>query len=350
MRLTDIYLDSLGVRLGERQVDLADAVASGRYDAAEYTANGLTGVVVSDEFPPDLGILAVRQAFERATVAPEAVRLLLHASLWFQGQDLWTPATYIQQNTIGGRAPSMHLHQMSAGGMGALGLGAGHLCAYGDDEDAAVLLVTSDRFCDPGYDRYRTEASTVMGDGATAAVLSRRPGFARLLSVVLTADPSLEAMNRGDGLKDHPGPGDRPLDLRARRTKYMRGRIRELEELSLKVASGITDAMLTALDEAKTDLADVRRFVLPNVGLTSRWWSMLAGMGVGFDRTTWEWGRTIGHLGTGDEISGLHHLLETGALRPGDRVVLAGAGHGFYWGAAVVEILDIPPWATAGRA
>jgi 3-oxoacyl-[acyl-carrier-protein] synthase III len=343
MRLDDIYIDSLGVRLG-RPHDLADAVASGRYDEDEYIANAMTSVVVADEFPPDLGIAAVRQAFDRATVAPEAVRLMLHASLYFQGQDMWTPATYIQQHTIGGTAPSVHLHQMSNGGMAALGLGTAYLSA--SDEDAAVLLVTSDRFCDPGYDRYRTEASTVMGDGATATVLARRPGFARVLSVVLTADPSLEALNRGDGLRDHPGPGDRPLDLRARRTKYMRGRVKELEELSAKASGGITDTILQALDEAKTELADVRRVVLPNVGRTARWWSMLQEMGIPLERTSWEWGRTIGHLGCGDEASGLHHLLETHEVGPGDRVVIAGAGHGFYWGAGVVEILETPRWAT----
>ena len=59
MRLNHIYLESLGVRLG-RRLDLADAVADGRYPSGEYTANGLLGVTVSDDaFAPDLAVDAV---------------------------------------------------------------------------------------------------------------------------------------------------------------------------------------------------------------------------------------------------------------------------------------------------
>ena len=342
MRLNDIFLDSIGVRLG-RPTDLADAVAEGRYDAAEYKANGLLGAVVSDdEFAPDMAIAAVRQALGRGAADPADIRLMLHASIYFQGQDMWTPASYIQQHTIAGNAPTVDVDQKSNGGMAALGLGSAFLSAC--DDDAAVLITTCDRFCEPGWDRFRSETGTVMGDGATATVLTRRPGFARVLSCVMTGDPTLEEMYRGDGLRTGAAPTDRPLDLRTRKKKYMRARLRDLEEISLRIAGGVTACMETALGEAKVEVADVSRVVMPNIGLTVRWWDLLNDLGVPKERTTWEWGRTIGHLGAGDQFNGLNHLLETGEVGPGDRVVLAGSGHGFNWGAAVVEILESPRW------
>ncbi len=62
-------------------------------------------------------------------------------------------------------------------------------------------------------------------------------------------------------------------------------------------------------------------------------------------RTTWEWSRTVGHLGAGDQFAGLDHLVTSGRAVPGDRVVLIGVGAGYSWGAAVVEICDRPAWA-----
>ncbi|MFF3764295.1 ketoacyl-ACP synthase III family protein [Streptomyces sp. NPDC001922] len=344
MLLNDIYLDAIGVRLG-RPTDLADAVAEGRYPSAEYTANALLGAVVSDEFAPDMAVRAVRQAMERSAARPADVRMILHASTYYQGQDMWTPASYIQQQTIGGNAPAVDVDQKSNGGVAALSLGAAYLAAC--DDDAAVLLTTGERFCDPGFDRYRSESGTVMADGATATVLTRRPGFARVLATVLTADPTLEEMYRGRSLRDAPASGDKPLDMRSRKKLFMRSRLRDLEKISEQVAGGVGDCMGRALSEAKTELAEVRRFVLPNVGQTVRWWSVLAGMGVGHERTTWDFGRGIGHLGAGDQALGLHHLVATGAVEPGDRVVLAGTGYGFNWGCAVVEILDTPRWGGA---
>ncbi|GLZ29299.1 hypothetical protein Lesp02_14890 [Lentzea sp. NBRC 105346] len=344
MRLNDIFVDSIGVRLG-RSIDLADAVADGRYEASEYTANGLLKAVVSDdEFAPDMAIKAVRTAMARGSATPEEVRLILHASVYFQGQDMWTPASYIQQATIGGSAPSIDVDQKSNGGMAALGLGVAYLSNL--DDDAAVLITTCDRFCLPGWDRFRSESGTVLGDGATATVLTRRPGFARVLSCVMTADPTLEEMYRGDGLTTTPAPTDRPLDLRKRKNKYMRRNLRQLDEISLRIARGVGDSMTQALDEAKVELDDVTRVVLPNIGKTVRWWSLLAEMGVGEERTTWDFGRNIGHLGAGDQFNALHHLVSTGLLAPGDRVVLAGSGHGFNWASAVIEILDIPDWSS----
>ncbi len=67
------------------------------------------------------------------------------------------------------------------------------------------------------------------------------------------------------------------------------------------------------------------------------------------ERTTWSWSRTIGHLGAGDPIAGLDHLVGTGAVGPGELCLLASVGAGFSWSCAVVEILSRPSWVAAAE-
>ena len=99
------------------------------------------------------------------------------------------------------------------------------------------------------------------------------------------------------------------------------------------------------LEEAEAQPDDIDWWVLPNVGRTLLQWQYLNVLGVGVERTTWEWGRRLGHMGAGDHVVGLNHLAETGTLGVGDRVALAGSGLGFNWSCAVLEIVA-PPGAV----
>jgi 3-oxoacyl-[acyl-carrier-protein] synthase-3 len=338
MLLDDIYIQSLGVHLGER-VDLAEAVADGRYPAADFDASGLLAVSVSDKHPPDQAVAALRQALDRESIPPEDFRLLLHAIAYFQGEDMWTPSNYIQLNTIGGSAPAIDVDQKSNGGLATLALAAGYLSQY---DDASVAITSGERFCLPGFDRFRADPSTVFGDGGTAMVLGRRPGFARILSCVMTSDSTLEDMFRDGALKDAPRSGQTPLSLRKRTQAYMRRHITDLDELSQRIMQKHVDCLQQALDETKTDLSEVSGTVLNVVGQTVAWGRHL---GLEQERTNWEFGRRTGHMGPGDQTAGLDDLLTSGRLSPGDRVVLTSTGYGFNWGTAVLEILHIPDWA-----
>ena len=57
-------------------------------------------------------------------------------------------------------------------------------------------------------------------------------------------------------------------------------------------------------------------------------------------RTTWDWSRTIGHLGAADQFAGLDHLRRSGKLAVGDLVVLMSVGAGYSWGCAVLDVLS----------
>jgi 3-oxoacyl-[acyl-carrier-protein] synthase-3 len=92
------------------------------------------------------------------------------------------------------------------------------------------------------------------------------------------------------------------------------------------------------------ELDQISRFVFPNVGQALLQSDYLDAFGIDQARTTCAWGQEVGHVGAGDQFGGLNHLVETGALQAGDRVVLAGSGIGFSWNCAVPEIQDVPSW------
>jgi 3-oxoacyl-[acyl-carrier-protein] synthase-3 len=108
-------------------------------------------------------------------------------------------------------------------------------------------------------------------------------------------------------------------------------------------------AVHRTLDEAGWELSTVDRFVLPNLGRRRLDINYLRLFGIPLERTTWSWGRRIGHMGAADQFAGLEHLLVSGELAAGQRCLVLGCGAGFTWSGAAVEILETPQW-NGGRS
>lgn len=224
--------------------------------------------------------------------------------------------------------------------MAALALGAAQVTA---DPARAVMLTTADKFGLPGIDRFRSDKGLVLADGATAMVLTARPGIARVLSTALSGDGRLENLYRGAEFRAANEASAWPLDLRGRKKRILeRGNLQEIVAI---IAGQMQRTVTAALDDAKLEIGDISRFVFPHTGRTIMEWEFLASFDIDESVTTWDWGRTIGHIGAGDQYAGLNHLLETGAAGTGDRVALCGSGIGFNWGCAIVEVLDEPAWS-----
>ncbi|MFB6553548.1 ketoacyl-ACP synthase III family protein [Streptomyces sp. NPDC056405] len=334
--------------LGRRE-DVRDAVADGRYDEDEAISDDLASVRVAAEadVPVDMAVTAARQALERSATAPEEVTLLLHAHIGHQGVDQFAPASYVQGRTVGGSAAAIEVRQASNGGMAALHLAASYLSA--SSGSAAALLTTADKFNAPGWNRFRTDNGMILSDGATGLVLSRERGVARLLSSVVIGDATHEQVYRGDTWSKAPGEDGWPVDLRTRKERYFAAGADLLGVIG-SITRNQEESLRTALDEAGVSVDDVARFVFPAVGRVLQDWESRKAMGIDESRTTWPWGRTVGHLGAGDQAAGLTHLLETGQVGPGDKVVLCGVGNGWAYSAAVLEILEQPNWTEQAGA
>lgn len=341
MRLDDLFVAGIGSWL-PLAVDVAEAVADGRYDPAEQAANEYLSITVAgDEAPPDMAVRAGRQALARSGLPAGDIALLLHASLWYQGVDFWPAASYVHQHVLGeGRyAPAMDIHQMSNGSMAAIELAAAYLAA--DPGRRAALVTTADRLALPGFDRWRSDLrGIVYGDGAAALVLARE-GFARLLSVVTITDSTLEGMYRGrQPFGTVSGHAGQPVDNRTRRTEFAVGV--DTGALGHRTRSGLTEAIERSLAEADLKLADVTRAVFPNLGATALRKAYLEPLGLDMAATAWEWGRRTGHVGAADQIIGLGNVADRGRPAPGDVVLLVGIGAGFSWTCAVVELIAEP--------
>jgi 3-oxoacyl-[acyl-carrier-protein] synthase-3 len=341
----DIYLAGVASWLPPRE-----PIGQGRYEPGEQDEHDWESASVAgdDETVVGMAVRAGRLALERSGVDPAEVSLLLHAHTWFQGLDVWTAAAYIHHALLGENrsAAAIDLNQQCPGGVSALQLGADHLIA--DPGRRAVVVTTADRFSLPGLDRWHAEGPEfILGDGAAAMVLARGHGFARLLAARSVADTTLEPMSRGDNpftLYSTAYPA--PIDAHARTKAFLQKGIMGVDEVIARLNRGHADAVHGLLDEAGLTVGDVSRFVFPNVGLRQLI-ELVEPLGIEVSQTTWELGRTTGHVGAADPINGLTYLLEHGQLRAGDRVMMVGIGAGFFWSGALVQCVEVPDWPPA---
>lgn len=342
MRLDGVFITGTARNLPPA-VSTKDAVDDGRCDEALAASTGMVSVTESQaESGPELAAGAATLALSRSGLAPTEIDLVLHASIYHQGHELWAPASYVQHVAVGNRCPAMHIGQVSNGGMAALELGTNHLLA--STSRIAVLLTTGDRFCAPGFDRWNSDPGTVYADGGTALVASRKGGFAKLTSLVTVSRPELEGMHRGTApFAAVPFEHRERVDLAACKDEFAAD-VGKSFMLS-GIVGGQREAIKQALADADAELADIDWFVLPHLGYRRLSAGYFTKFGIDPDRSTWPWSRTVGHLGCGDQFAGLDHLVSTRTAAPGDRCLLVGVGAGFSWSCAVVDLLDTPAWA-----
>jgi len=323
-----------------------DAVAAGFADEDTVGVTGQVSVAAANaESGPEMAAWAGREALARSGFEPDEIALALHAGVFYSGHDMWAPAAFVQRTAMGTNCLAMEVRQASNGGMACLEVAVAYLRA--GQERRAVLLTTGDRFCRPRFDRWRSDPGTVYADGGTALVVSTRPGFARLRSLVSITASDLEGMARGaDPFADEPFQHRMRVDVEACSRAFL-GRV-GLPYMVSRLAAGQLSVVSQALDDAGVKLADIARFALPHLGRRRLDAGYLRPLGIDVDRTTWPWSRGIGHLGAGDPFAGLDHLVATEAVAPGQLCLLASVGAGFTWSAAVVEILACPHWSNGG--
>ncbi|MGI5330382.1 ketoacyl-ACP synthase III family protein [Actinomadura nitritigenes] len=340
MRYEDIHVAGIGRHLPD-PIETADAESRGLCARKDVWRTGIEAVCVSEEAPPVMAADAARRAMADAGADPSDIELILHASVHYQGHDLWAAASYVQREAVGNACPAVEVGQQSNGGMAAIELAASFLAAR--PAGAKALVSTGDRFALPGFDRWRTDPGTICGDGGTAMVLARGAGTPEdgrdavlLRSAVSVSDPGLEKLGRGARpFADAPLEAARPIDAETPREEA----VSELgfTEVLRRLRDGQVRAVEGALSEAGVERGDIDWFVLPHLGLPKMNVQFFEPLGVDRERTTWDWGSRIGHLGAGDQIAGLGELVASGRLAPGERCLLAGVGAGFTWSAAVVE-------------
>ena len=305
-----------------------DMLAAHPGESDRLLAAGYTSVAI--EHHRTGGELALQAVQDLRHWANDRLRWVMHASVHDQGMGVfWNPAAAVQAELGLSAAMPVALRQGCDGLLLALDLALRQLQAAPDQR---ALLVGSDRFAGTGFCRVTSDYGIVYGDGAAALVLGPGPGLARVVAVHTVTDPELAVL--------HHSTGPHPFDVRAAKRRFLgthgQHRLR-----------GGTRAALMALKQrllAHLRPRALRHVLCPHLGrdlLRDNYFSVFEGAE---PLCPLDLGLALGHLGTTDQLVALHHLLRTGAARPGEQVLLIGAGAGFSWTAVLLDLqAPLPP-------
>lgn len=345
MRTPGVFINGLGVFLPP-VVDIKRAAEQGLYQMIDIELHELGGAAVAGDTPaPQMALAAAQEAFKRCGQRQDSVDLLLYADSWHQGPDGWQPQYYLQRHLIGGSALAVEIRHGCNGVFSALELAAAYL--HSDPARKSALIVAADNFGTPLIDRWHMGPGYIAGDGACAIILTKEPAFAQLLSVRTTTIPDAEEAHRGGEPLFPPGATiGRSLDFSARTREFNRKAM--AEGIGTAVWVTVQQTMLKVVDhtlrEAGIQIEDVTRVAFMNYSREIVEQRCMTALGLPMSKSTWDFGRTIGHLAASDQIVSLDHLLSTGQLGPGDHVLMLGIGPGVTISSAVVKISTMPPW------
>lgn len=346
MRVRDVFFSGIGIYLPEIE-SVESAVARGECEAEDMAARGFTGAAIAGDTPaPEMALNAARDALKNSGLSPGDLAALLYTGSWHQGPEGWHPPGYLQHNLVGDDLLAVEIRHGCNGTFSSIELAVGVLRAESDRK--AVLLTASDNFGTPLFERWDSGVqNTVMGDGATALVLAKGEGFAQLRSICTLSYSELEEADRAGEPMFPPGITEgRIVDFKKRYQEWGKTIVsREIGmEMLLTHQQRAAECVNRALAEAEVTKDDIKRVIIHNLakGDTVTFLEML---GFPLEKSTWNYGSSIGHFGASDHTLSLHHLLATGQVEAGDYVLLAGMSPGVTYKAAVIQILDIPAWA-----
>ncbi|MFD0385484.1 ketoacyl-ACP synthase III family protein [Streptomyces stramineus] len=316
MRFDNLYLAGVASWLPER-MDTEQAVKEGLMDAAVREVSGIEAVPVAGTVPaPDMAVTAAREAIRRSGHGPEDFAALYHSNSHFQGPDGWSPQHYVLRKALDRPISAVEVRQGCLGMLTSLELAAHRLAC--DRSRPAVLLTGADNFGTPLADRWKDAGLFLLADGAAAAVVSARGGFARLLASASLSDPQMEELNRGgEVLFPPPMTVGRPLDLEGRRQywreQWAAGTVPPMGDLGRLVG----DVASRALAEAGLTMEEIDRVVHMGFSRIPLWDTFLAPLDIDEERGIWDFARRTGHVGTADFVAGLEHLCATEQLVEG---------------------------------
>ncbi|MEU6736434.1 ketoacyl-ACP synthase III family protein [Streptomyces physcomitrii] len=344
MRVENVHINSLGVTLHE-WASAEKAVADGRVEPEVTEANGLTGTHVSGDIPAvDLAVSAARTALERSKLEPEEISSHIHSAVHYQGPAGSYPPGYILRELGLAEVSALYLQQGCNGMLGTLEVAIGQMT--GASEAEAVLLTTGENFTSPEIDRWTGYGqSYFLGDGGAAVLLSAEEGFAEVRSLHAGVLPALEKWHRGEGpllLREAEGS---MADMAARAEHFTETEL-SLSETLEKLTVFDLAVIHQALVDAGLNAADLAKVVPINMDGRMIEYSVMMPLGLPMSRSSFDFGRGVGHVGGADVMITLEHLVRTREVEPGDHVLLISQGPGWICTACIVTVTEHPAWAV----
>jgi 3-oxoacyl-[acyl-carrier-protein] synthase-3 len=353
MRLPNFFIESIGLYLPE-SYSTELAVADGRLDAYTHEKHGWTGTAVAGDISaPDMAVIATREALSRSRYSGEDLALILYGGTGIQGIPGWPAHHYVQRRAIGGTAPAVGIEAGCNSTLLGFSLAAGYLSLL--PAPGAALIAGADNWGSPEFDRYgygdgATDRGSNLGDAASAVIVSTETGFARVESLVNGSLPEFEGMCR------LPGPLfpvrcdlATAADVAARTRSFIRRYPEKLPKLMNDFIRTRRDLIVNALADADISMSDVRRVTHVFSGTGKYIEALLAPFGKPSEMGMLDYGRGLGHLSVSDHPAALTHLIVTGQIGVGDRLLMVNNGTGMSLTVAVIRIESTPQWPQIVR-
>jgi 3-oxoacyl-[acyl-carrier-protein] synthase III len=334
----NLYIKSIGVYLPDERISIDHALESGMC-GAEVRDNGYVSVLVaSDTAPVDMAVLAARQAVHRLAAGQVDIDVVLHSSVAWAGPEGWAPSGYIMRELGNRPGAAYEVYQGCNGILSSMEIAAGLLTLA--PPQATALLTTAMNSSTSSVDRWSSPGSGIaVGDAAAAVILGKDEGFARIDSICSTMVSELEVIYRGDGPLEQDTANRPRVDMAPRLERFETTRIQTSIDLQSRMYRAYVDVMRRALDEAGIRPHQIERVLFQHLGKDFTFLYLMP-LRLPLQRSTVDYGNTVGHLGAADHIASLDNLLTTGQLSPGDRLLLVGGSTGWNVASTVLTITD----------
>jgi 3-oxoacyl-[acyl-carrier-protein] synthase III len=335
----ELYIKALGTYLPEEMTDVKEARKSepaSEFEDDFFDDDEYVSVSVAGDTPAvDMAVRAARDALDGAG---EPVQVLFHAPMVVQGPQGWSPAGYILRELGLGGAAGFDIVQGAISVLGALEIAAGWLGAAPGRDNALVTSALNAGSAE--FDRWHSAGgSSVLGDGAAAMVLGSGGGIARVEAVSSVMFPEFEGVHRGSlPLFEKELGARRQVDASVRIKEFALTRGFGPMDLLTQITNMKTEVVQRSLRDAQLETGDIARVIHPHVGPVMIDLSAMRPLGLPLSKSTWDYGRTVGHVGSCDYLLSLRYLLDTGQLSAGDHVLLVGSGPGYTMASAVLTI------------
>lgn len=273
---------------------------------------------------------AARVALEQAGVGADALRLVISHGSEHKDHLVWNAAAKIQHNLGAENAYAFELYALCAGAPIALQTAKAMMLA--DSRLDYVLLAAGSRENDlVNLANERSRFMFNFGAGGGAMVLKRNASENLLLGASAFTDGSLSesvvlTAKAGAGQPDLDG------DLRGRldvtNPDYM------AERLGATSLENFVRVIREAVEQSEASLSDVRFLGITHMK-RSFYLQILDAIGLTPEQSVYL--EDYGHVQSVDQALAIELGLAQGKIRPGDLIVLAGAGTGYTWSAIAVR-------------
>ena len=275
---------------------------------------------------------AAQRAIEMAGVAPERIGMVISHGSEYKDHVVWNAAGKIQHNVGAVNAFAFEVYALCAGAPIALNVARSMMQA--DERLEYALLAAASRENDlvsPSNQRARFMFN--FGTGGGAMLLQRGARRNLVLGAAALTDGSLSetviVTREPEAIGSGPvANGDIYGMLDVQNADYM------AERLNAVSLPNFVRVIREAVEKSSASLDDVKFLGLVHMK-RSFWLQILETIGLTPDQSVYL--QDYGHIQSVDQVLALQLGLEQGKIKPGDLIVLAGAGTGYTWSAVAVR-------------